>query len=303
MKHLAVAALLCGVASAPSPAAAQQVAVDEATFYRLKNADFARLGEDLCVDVFNGGDLNDQLQMTACENYSGQFWQFTSHPTALRHLATFAMTTAFRGAAMCLTVDGTLVDHVLRLAPCADPPGSNQLWSLAAGRTAGGEPGVTIEPMASADGEPGSPMFLVVNTPPEGDGRPYVDATDYVGDGAVWALVPTGTAAAAPGDGGEDVARRMFGRWRSLDDPRAAITLAPGEGGGLTQTSSYDGAAEEAEPAALRPTCAGMAAEPPGFLVVGAGPDPLCYRFTLDGDRLELVYLPRGNTLSYERVR
>lgn len=180
--------LLCGLLAC---GAAQATEVDETVFHRLKNAGFERLGEDRCVDVFNGGEFDNETDMRPCADYSGQLWRFTGMPTALRHLDTYTMTTAFRGADMCLTVDGTLIDHVLRLAPCADPPAPNQLWSLAPGSNPDGREGVTIEPMPSAAGEDGWPMVLGIDTPPHGDGRPQVNGTESLGDGAVWQLVPT----------------------------------------------------------------------------------------------------------------
>lgn len=171
--------------------------IDESVQYRLKNAGFERLGRDMCVDVFNGGELDNELEMRDCANYSGQLWTFTSIPSALKHLPTYKMTTQFRGPEMCLTVDGTLIDHVLRLAPCTDVPSENQLWSVMAWKGEGARPddplpilGWQIEPLISADSDQGSPFLLVVDTPPEGDGRPYVDTKDYVGNGFIWKLKP-----------------------------------------------------------------------------------------------------------------
>lgn len=171
--------------------------IDETRLYQIGNAGFEPLGQDMCLDVFNGGELNDQLDMRDCGDYSGQHWKLTSMPTALSHLDTYKMTTAFRGDEMCLTIDGSLIDHVLRLAPCPDRPNDDQLWAVSAWKGEGARPDDTgpvlswqIEPLLSINGERGAPMMLVVDTPPHGDGRPYVDAREYVGDGFIWRLDP-----------------------------------------------------------------------------------------------------------------
>ncbi|MCB1332180.1 MAG: hypothetical protein KDK26_00635 [Roseivivax sp.] len=164
--------------------------LDDMPFYRMMNAGFDRLGQSMCVDVFNGGEFDNQLDMRPCENYSGQFWKFTSVPTELRYLPTYTMTTQFRGDQMCLTIDGTLVDHVLLLAPCDNGPTDHQIWIVDSVAGDGSQPaGWQIMPLLDETGNNGGGFSLVVDTPPEGDGRPYIDTIDYVGHGFIWRLV------------------------------------------------------------------------------------------------------------------
>ena len=141
--------------------------------------------------------MNNELDMRECADHSGQFWTFTAIPNALKHLNTHKMTTQFRGSEMCLTIDGTLTDHVLHLAPCPNVPTENQLWNVAAWKGENARPddplpilGWLIEPLLSINSDEPAPMFLVVDTPPDGDGRPYIDTKDYVGDGFIWKLAP-----------------------------------------------------------------------------------------------------------------
>ena len=79
-----------------------------------------KIQTDPLPDIFNGGPLDNQAHMPECANYSGQIWKLTGKVTPLRHLRTFTMTTAFRGEQMCLTMDGTLTDNIVRLTPCSD---------------------------------------------------------------------------------------------------------------------------------------------------------------------------------------
>ena len=168
----------------PLSAVAQDHAMlDEQRWYRLKNLGYNRLNQDMCVDINNGGPLNNQLDSRPCANYSGQFWHFRGVSTAFRDLPTYIMTTMFRGDEMCLTLDGTLVDHELKLAPCTDPQSMNQIFAVTR------ENGKwTIEPMLSVDNENLniSSMYLVVSTPPEGDGVPHINGRDYMGQGGYW---------------------------------------------------------------------------------------------------------------------
>ena len=34
-------------------------------------------GDDMCLDIFNGGAQNNQPHLTKCANYTGQFWKVT----------------------------------------------------------------------------------------------------------------------------------------------------------------------------------------------------------------------------------
>ena len=162
--------------------------LEEGIPYRLKNAGWERLGEDMCVDISSDGSLDTELDSRPCFNLSGQYWIFTRLPTPLRHLPTYRMTTSSRGDGVCLTIDGTLLDHRLRLAPCADSARDNQLWIVTPmdGRGKDWEIVPYLEELSDAQ----RGFMLVVDTPPEGDGRPYIDTKDYVGKGYVWHLAP-----------------------------------------------------------------------------------------------------------------
>jgi hypothetical protein len=190
-----IAAISAVVLLATAPlASAQGGYIDERIPYRMENAGFDRLNQTMCADVVNGGPMDNQLNMQPCADYSGQMWHLAGKATALRHLPTYTLTTEFRGAGMCLTVDGTLMDHVLRLAPCADVPTDNQLWVVLPAETATDGPGSTIAqgwqitPYLDEIDDTGRGFSLVVSAPPEGDGLPYIDTIDYVGAGFLWRL-------------------------------------------------------------------------------------------------------------------
>ena len=186
------------VASAGSPPVAPDLpTIDPTRPYRLRNAGFARLQQDMCADIFNGGPQDNEPDMRECAGYSGQIWNLTPHGATSPASATYTMTTQFRGPDMCLTIVGTLLDNILRLLPCGETPSDEQLWKIVAwkgedARATGALPSVgwTIQPLLGETGKSGQPMFLVVDTPPEGDGRPYLDFRDFVGDGFLWNLTP-----------------------------------------------------------------------------------------------------------------
>jgi len=159
--------------------------LDETLIYRLANAGFDRLGQKMCLDVINGGPHNNELDSRECANFTGQFWRFSGTMTELRHLPTYRMSTVFRGEDMCLTMDGTLVDHVLRMAPCSDSQRDNQIWIVTPAKD---ENGWEITPYLEEFSDKFKGFQLVVSAPFEGDGRPYVDAKTYMGKGYIWRI-------------------------------------------------------------------------------------------------------------------
>ena len=95
----------------------------------------------------------------------------------------------FLGAGKTTLVNRLLAeDHGLRLAPCADSARDNQLWIVTPmdGRGKDWEIVPYLEELSDAQ----RGFQLVVDTPPEGDGRPYIDTKDNVGKGYVWHLAP-----------------------------------------------------------------------------------------------------------------
>lgn len=82
-------------------------------------------GDNMCLDVFNGGDKNNRTHLTNCADYSGQYWNLrgTENPGWYR------MTTMFRGEQMCLDIfNGGPNNNQPELRPCGNYSG--QLWKL-----------------------------------------------------------------------------------------------------------------------------------------------------------------------------
>lgn len=103
-----------GVASGP----------DTGYYYRL-TTQFR--GDGMCLDVFNGGPMNNMTHLVQCANYSGQFWRFTG-PDAN---GSYRLSTEFRGPGMCLDIfNGGQYNNQPNLAACANLSG--QLWNLRA---------------------------------------------------------------------------------------------------------------------------------------------------------------------------
>ena len=77
----------------------------------------------MCLDVNNGGSLNNFVSLQPCGNYSGQFWRMHKEGQWFR------LTTEFRGRNMCLDiVNGGAQDGMAQLTPCGNFSG--QLWRL-----------------------------------------------------------------------------------------------------------------------------------------------------------------------------
>lgn len=197
MRRHPVCFFAASFAAIASVSVAQDVpTIDDTLAYRMANAGYERLNETMCADIVNGGDLDNQLQMQPCGNYSGQIWYFTQKVTELRHLPTYTMATEFRGRDMCLTIDGNLIEHVLRLLPCSDVPTPHQLWvvmpaeSTAEGAGPETAVGWQIMPLLDQYENDEDGFSLVVSTPPHGDGVPYIDWINFVGDGYIWRLIP-----------------------------------------------------------------------------------------------------------------
>lgn len=94
----------------------------------------------------------------------------------------------------------------------------------------------------------------------------------------------------------------ILGSWQSTIDPKAAITFTSSDAG-YEMVSTYDGETVERETARFQQSCDGITVDTPdGLLAVGDEISPLCYSVIVEEPRLYLTYLPRGNTLNYQRV-
>lgn len=92
----------------------------EGDWLRIRNE---AMGNDMCLDVVNGGDPAYMVQMRPCGNYSGQFWQISGQDDAMR------FTTQFLGKGYCLDIaNGGMMDRYALMAPCGNYSG--QMWSL-----------------------------------------------------------------------------------------------------------------------------------------------------------------------------
>lgn len=98
--------------------------LDTGYYYRL-TTQFR--GDDMCLDVFNGGPMNNMTHLVKCANYSGQFWRFTGPDAG----GWYRLSTEFRGPGMCLDIfNGGQYNNQPVLAACANLSG--QLWNLRA---------------------------------------------------------------------------------------------------------------------------------------------------------------------------
>jgi len=81
-------------------------------------------GDQMCLDVYNGGGKNNMTHLDRCADLSGQYWSI--QPAGNGY---YRLTTMFRGAGMCLDVfNGGPQDNQPHLAPCANYSG--QFWSI-----------------------------------------------------------------------------------------------------------------------------------------------------------------------------
>lgn len=186
----------------PQTALAQALPqIDESAFYQLRNFAFAQSGQDLCTDIVNGGSQDNQLMTAPCGNYTGQFWKFSGVQTEYRELATYRMTTQFRGEDMCLTVQGSLDLHEVLLTPCTDPADPSQTFAVMPTKgpnTRIDDPGPvvgwTIQPMLEFD-TASEENFLGVGDPVMGVGVPWIADFNENMPGYYWSLTAEGASA------------------------------------------------------------------------------------------------------------
>lgn len=105
---------------------------------------------------------------------------------------------------------------------------------------------------------------------------------------------------AAEADPQADVLKAMQGAWQSLDDPKSAVFVD-----GLIWVESYEGGEVGRPVMWLGEGCADGVADGPTlelFQMDSAEYTSRCYSVVrVDANRMELIYLPRGNTLVYGR--
>jgi hypothetical protein len=96
--------------------------LDTRYYYRLTTR---FRGGDMCLDVFNGGAMNNMTHLVSCGDYSGQYWRLSGPDAG----GWYRLSTSFRGPEMCLDVfNGGQYDNQLHLTGCGDYSG--QFWRL-----------------------------------------------------------------------------------------------------------------------------------------------------------------------------
>ena len=81
-------------------------------------------GPGMSLDVINGGPEDNQIQLAAAGNFTGQQWTMLPLPGGF-----VSLTTAFRGPRMCLdVVNGGPRDNHAELRRCGNFTG--QFWSI-----------------------------------------------------------------------------------------------------------------------------------------------------------------------------
>ena len=102
-------------------AAAQAQSFDPTIYHRL-SSEFR--GQNMPLDVINGGPRNNFTHLAGAADVSGQFWHVI--PAEDGH---YRLTTMFRGDAMCLdVVNGGPRNNQTQLTPCGNFSG--QLWRI-----------------------------------------------------------------------------------------------------------------------------------------------------------------------------
>jgi hypothetical protein len=101
---------------------------DDRTIGNNDVADALFRGSGQCLDIFYGGENNDEPHLTACGNFSGQQWMVVLDGQC-------RLTTKFHGDGMCLDVfsSGPKVDQP-HLSSCGNFSG--QHWQLSPAKPA-----------------------------------------------------------------------------------------------------------------------------------------------------------------------
>jgi hypothetical protein len=90
------------------------------------------------------------------------------------------------------------------------------------------------------------------------------------------------------------------GAWVSVDDPKSVVTITPD----AKYIETYDGADETTSAISWVSNCTDAPVGDAGpYLLVTGGGIERCFKMVYVGaDRLELMYIGRGNTLAYTRI-
>lgn len=142
-------------------------------YYRLSSL---FRGNNMHLDVFNGGEFNNMTHLVAAGNFSGQFWKFTPRADGWSQI-----TNQFRGANLCLDIhNGGRFNNAPHLTTCENFTG--QLWKLiAAGR----------DRYRLVTRFRGDDMCLDIHNGGPFNNMPHlVKCADY--SGQYWALTPAG---------------------------------------------------------------------------------------------------------------
>jgi hypothetical protein len=114
-----IPAILVLLAGLTVPALAQTV--DQSHYYKL-STQFR--GNEMKLDVINGGAKNNLTRLESDQDVSGQYWRFVANADG-----TFRLSTLFRGPGMCLDVfNAGPNNNQPHLADCADLSG--QFWNI-----------------------------------------------------------------------------------------------------------------------------------------------------------------------------
>ena len=147
-----------------------------------------------------------------------------------------------------------------------------------------------------------TPTALVDRLAGLAEGRAATVSGDLVAEGDVSVVITARSVEPAAVGPFDAAVGRLVGLWRSRDDERSTVRYGADRAyydyydGDLVASGRYD--ILEACPAGGPPDAGPV-------LVVNLDGDPEAYCYGLDGpddDRLDLVYLARGNLLSYERI-
>lgn len=95
----------------------------------------------------------------------------------------------------------------------------------------------------------------------------------------------------------------MQGQWRSLDDPKNTLSID-----GLSAVNSYEGGPSSTARIATVSDCTAMTTDDMGaYFTLTDVEDPsfvnCYYLISADDNGLTFSFLPRGNTLSFERMK
>ncbi len=132
---------------------------------------------------------------------------------------------------------------------------------------------------------------------------PLIFAGDAISYGDITVEVALGEVKEDPdGDVYADIRARLQGRWQSRDDPLAEIEIM-----GSEMRDTYNGQFRGLDFLQIGDSCEDAPPDAGPLLLrttpENRDPPPLCYAIqSVDDQQLQLIYMGRGNTLSYRRL-